>query len=884
MAGDTLTLSRRDFLRDCVLFSTGVLFGAGGLIPPWLAALARAQVAPVDPLRLYIALDDHTDLFWTADDAGYSRAFGEMLDYYLDLADATADQPADFQSRFNCDGAYWLWTYERTRPPQAFDRLIARLRSGHITAPLNALVVCLGGAPLEAVLRGMYYPGALERRYGLRFPVAVAMENQTLPYGLGSLWAGSGARYSWKGICGCDTRAPVGPRPHPVYWYGGPDGSRILMKWYSITDNQHLGGYAEARYPDEIIETLSAQWFLESYGYRVAGAFGKGWDDFTTLTDEFVQVARTKSDATRRVIVSNQVDFFADFAATYGDALPVVAESYGNDWDLYCAALSEVTAQVKRAVEALRTAEALAAQAALVAPGFMAGREDVRAQAWMALGLYWEHNFGQLGVYPIHGAARVAWQRQLASDVAGYVDALQRDALAALGLRADASGGEQVRVFNPLSWPRTDAVDLPVDAAEPLHVIDAATGAPVPAQRAMRDGQPVLRFLAEGVPALGWKAYTLRPGAPPQDFPDAATVTGGVIESAHTTLTLDGRGAILSLIDRARGGREWVRPYAGLALNDPGGTGGGTVSIDSSGPVTVTLRADSEVPLAHTTWITVYAHSPRIDIHNEIMQNFDAVQTWTFSAAVDVPHVWHEEVGAVILARTVSDSGHYADALARYDWLTLNHFAAITGADGGLLLSNADCCFMKLGDSTPEALDTATPQIHVLAGGRVGGDGSAGIPDQGGDDRFTQHFALLPFDRFDPAAAMRAALEHQNPLLAVYTGDDAPMLDAGPLLTASNERVLVWAIKPAEDVDALLVRLWNLTDTPQDVRLTLGAGPIVSAVRVTHIETPAASAPLDDGALSIRLRPQQIRSYLIAAQAIDLTGGQALPVDSPEDL
>ena len=51
----------------------------------------------------------------------------------------------------------------------------------------------------------MYYPGQLERRYDLRFRLAVAMENQTLPYGLGALWAGAGARYSWKGVCDCAT-------------------------------------------------------------------------------------------------------------------------------------------------------------------------------------------------------------------------------------------------------------------------------------------------------------------------------------------------------------------------------------------------------------------------------------------------------------------------------------------------------------------------------------------------------------------------------------------------------------------------------------------------------------------------------------------------------
>jgi hypothetical protein len=38
------------------------------------------------------------------------------------------------------------------------------IKSGHISVPLNALCVCLGGAPAEAVLRGMYYPGQIERR------------------------------------------------------------------------------------------------------------------------------------------------------------------------------------------------------------------------------------------------------------------------------------------------------------------------------------------------------------------------------------------------------------------------------------------------------------------------------------------------------------------------------------------------------------------------------------------------------------------------------------------------------------------------------------------------------------------------------------------------
>ena len=146
-----------------------------------------------------------------------------MLDYYLEKAAATADSPSDFQSRWNCDGSFWLWTYEKNRSHSQFEHLISRIRSGHIGVPLNALCVSLGGAPAEAVLRGMYYPGRIERAYNIRFTLAYTMENQTQSYGLNTLWAGSGAKYSWKGICNCDTQVPnAGDRQYDAYWAVGP--------------------------------------------------------------------------------------------------------------------------------------------------------------------------------------------------------------------------------------------------------------------------------------------------------------------------------------------------------------------------------------------------------------------------------------------------------------------------------------------------------------------------------------------------------------------------------------------------------------------------------------------------------------------------------------
>ena len=219
--------------------------------------LARPGVA-APPERIYIACDDHTDYYWSGDAATYRQAFLEMLDYYLDRVDATAEQPDDYQAHFNCDGSLWMWEYERNRSAADFARLIRRIQDGHISVPLTPLTLCYGAMPAEGVLRSMYYAGHMQRRYGLQLPTVQPMEDQTMPYGVGSLFAGAGAKYCWMGICSCASRMPDNgaPRTHEIYWWTGLDGRRLLIKWNSLHGNASLGGYAEASDPAGIVEYL----------------------------------------------------------------------------------------------------------------------------------------------------------------------------------------------------------------------------------------------------------------------------------------------------------------------------------------------------------------------------------------------------------------------------------------------------------------------------------------------------------------------------------------------------------------------------------------------------------------------------------------------------
>jgi alpha-mannosidase len=114
-----------------------------------------------------------------------------MLDYYLNLADTTAGNQPEYQSRFTTDGTLWIRSYKAAKSSAAFERLISRIQDGHITVPRNLTTLTFGGMPAEAVLRSMYYSGQIERQYNVDFPLVMANENQTQPYGLGMLWAGA---------------------------------------------------------------------------------------------------------------------------------------------------------------------------------------------------------------------------------------------------------------------------------------------------------------------------------------------------------------------------------------------------------------------------------------------------------------------------------------------------------------------------------------------------------------------------------------------------------------------------------------------------------------------------------------------------------------------
>lgn len=856
--------------------------------------------------KIYIGIDDHTDFMWTANEAGYDSAFVKMLDYYLDQIDSTQSNPDDFQARFNCDGSYWIQAYEKYRSPAQFERLISRIKSGHISVPLHALINCYGGMPTEAAIRGMYYAGQVERKHDLRFRMAGAMENNTLPLGMSSIWAGSGAKYSWNGIGGYASQMSYeyrANRRHQLYNYTGLDGSSVLMKWYMYNEKttSPLGGYAELRTTmkskdaiteigsmiprlDAMCDTISPD---SKYPFNSVAAIGYGHDDLATyLSPEFIQVAKNQTTSIRKVRVSIAEDFFEDIEKNYPN-LPSESVTFGNEWDLYPASMNETTAKMRRATEKLRGAEAVAVIASLPQTPPKEGSKKSRVQedsnsiiyserlknlrnkAWDSFGYYWEHDW--TGDSKLAREERPAWQIRLQNNLTSYVDSLQNLSARLLGSQIKKAENPRFFVFNPLSWERDDVADFVWNGDYPVKVIDLQDEKEVASQFVTKSGKKFIRIFAENIPSVGYKVFEIR-NVKPAEFPVTITVSGETISNSLYSLRLSRSGAITGITDKLANNRQLVKFIEGRYLNDLGSgnvDSGKPIEVENAGPVSVTLKAVSDFPVKHTVRVTLFANSPRIEIENSIDANFGDVKTWAFSLDLNNQTTRYEELGAILTARLETNGGHYASQNARYDWQTFNHFANMSEADYGVTISNLDCSFFKLGRSSVYTLDENSSQLNALAGGQVDkkweDGGYLGFSNQNGETSFRYHFALTSHQSgFDATGSMKFSLEHQNPLVTgeVSGGKSASKQNQFSLLTVSDPNVLQWSVKPAEEgIDkGVILRVWNMNNNDADCTISSEL-KIESAQQTTHIETDIEALIPNSGRLNTIIGHNRIETF-----------------------
>jgi alpha-mannosidase len=808
--------------------------------------------------HLYLGNDTHTDLMWNATEDEWYKYNFDMAKFYLNIGESTKGNAPEARSKWNYDVAWTLDMMEKRTPKEFFDRVIDQIKLGQASVPFNYTLPVYGASTLESVLRSFYYAGHLERAYGLDIDLAICQENATIPLGLASLWAGSGAKYSWRGVCNCATRInTIGPREHEIYWYTGLDGSRILMKWYSNFGwNAELGGYGEMLEPSVAVIQMDTLCGSKRYPYNIAGAFGKGWDNMQNYSLDLVWGLNHRTRPGTKLYLSDQVDFFKDFETEYGNGLPSETVSYGNEWDLNLASLAEVSGQLKFSMEKLRTAEAMAA---IVTEGDnkkLASLEPLKEDFLHGIGMYSLHGWTADGPISRHDFA--TYMRKQQSGISRYVDSLFSFSVFEMGKMINPQGQKNVVfVFNALNWERNGFADIKI-SGEFNAISDLVTGEKTEGIVFTKDKEKFLHVYVSRLPSVGYRLYKLV-NVRKQSVNDVFAFSEDKLETPFYKVELSESGAILSLFEKKLN-KEWVKGK----LNDLGGNepcNEGNIKVIEKDARHIKILCSSGLPVKHQCLITFYSDNPRIDFENTIQQNFAGILHWTFNFNVDQPEVWHEEVGAVIKAKLASAGGHYANKMARYDYLTLNHFVNVGNKKESITLSNGSSLFFKLGNSTTDFLDMNSSVINVLIGGQV--NDNLGVLKQDGDTIFNQHFSLLPHNHaFNQGESMRFSLEHQNPLVGGNVLEGGNIKDKKySFFTNSDKNTILWTLKPGEE-DGITLRLWNLDSESKTGNVAFNRD-LQKVMYSSHVETNIAAVPVTGNSFPAELNHYQLKTFRV---------------------
>ncbi len=448
------------------------------------------------------------------------------------------------------------------------------------------------------------------------------------------------------------------------------------------------------------------------------------------------------------------------------------------------------------------------------------------------------------------------------------------NALQDLVSRISAPGRRPVVVFNPLSWARTDVVEVEVQESIPAARYEARTNTrPMVTELVGRipgTNRVRIRFIAEDVPPLGYKVFDLVATRLPSKARQTLIATPTSLENEYVRVKVDPKtGCITSLIEK---------PYKREAIA-PGGCGNllqtfvdkpkdwdawnidsnfedqkwdltqpESVALIEKGPTRAAIRVVKRFQKSTFTQdITLYPRIPRVDVRMEadwhekhiLLKVAFPVNAKSNFATYEIPY---GSIERPTTRNTPAEKAKFEVPALRW--------ADLSDANGGLSLLNAS----KYGhDCKGNVL-----RLSLLR--------SPEWPDPHADEgRHEFTYALYPHGAdWKHAATPRRGYELNYPLIPIFVGVShagrLPPTYSFARLDADN--VTLTAIKKAEDDDALVFRFFEWAGRAAQVRLHLPAGA-TQAWETNLMEAPDRELPIAAGMVTLPTKPYEIKTVKV---------------------
>jgi alpha-mannosidase len=683
--------------------------------------------------------------------------------------------------------------------------------------------------------------------------------------------------------------------PYKLFWWQAPDGSRLLT--YFPHD---YGSPIEA---EAMAQDLSV-WAPSIYGSQLSGTpemmhlYGVG--------DHGGGPTRTMLDNATRLMSPNTVFpkiEFSTAAAFFDDLdkkLPNMKVPIWND-ELYFqyhrgvfTTQSDTKQRIRRSEETLLNAEKFSSLA------FLYGRpysQEEMNRAWKRLLFDHFHD-----IMPGSGiAVNYLDAKRNLEDVRRAGNEIIDGSLQEIAARVNTQEQEQrqgvpILVFNSLSWPRTETIEveaqLPTQARQ-ITVVDSA-GKPAESQLLSIDKETHrARFLLlSNTPALGYNTYFVRAATAPPPHRSIVKASATTLENEFVRLTIDSRsGCMTSLFDK-RSHTEALAP----AETDTGGPKNSIcgnllqtfydkpkdwdawnidadfekqhwdldqadeVKLVESGPLRAVIRIKQHFQnSAFVQDVTMYAGVPRVDVKMQadwhekhiLLKVAFPLSAHNTKAAFEIPY---GSVERPTTRNTPAEQGEFE--VPALQW------ADISDSRHGFSLLNDS----KYGyDAKGNVL-----RLSLLR--------SPEWPDPHADEghhEFT--YSLYSHaGTWRDAQTVRRGYELNNRLLSRQTEKhEGTLAPQHSFLEVQAENVVLTAVKKAEDDDALVLRFYEWAGKETDVKLQLPTGA-QAASETDLMERATASLPVRDGAVTVHTKPYEIKTVKVQfAAKSGADGGKA---------
>ena len=504
---------------------------------------------PAKKWNLFIVPHTHLDVGYTDYQAKVAEAQSSALDEAIQLI---LDHP---EFRFSPDGFWCVRQFLAGRSEEEQQRLFQMVERKKIFVPSVEASLLTGFPGLETLLRSLYPGFQFNHDHGGNGDYADITDVPSYSWSYASVLAAAGLKYF---AAGSDNyRAPVLLQGHlhekSPFWWKGPDGGRILM-WYSRHYHQILTLFGIP--PQMAGGRDSLPRFFQIYSHPeyksdavvVYGTQVENTDLFpqqATLAEEW-----NKIYAYPHLSYSGFSGALRYIASQLGDSIPVVRGDGGPYWEDGIISTARSTALERDTEQRALAAEKFSTLSGLVNPRLQPEDEALQ-RLWHNMVLYDEHTWGA-SVSESNPASQQTigqWsvKEGFAAQARKDVDYVLRRGLAAL---ADYIYDPQgtLLVFNPLSWQRSGLVEMDLDKG--LELVDQVTRRTVPYE-VLSTGPAYrrIRFLAQNVPSVGYKAYALRESKAEPVAPQASLER--TLDNQYYRVTLDpDSGAVKSIYDK----------------------------------------------------------------------------------------------------------------------------------------------------------------------------------------------------------------------------------------------------------------------------------------------------------------------------------------------